>query len=173
MTIHHASPIVLALVLVGISALDSVTRVEAQRTQGSDAERADNLKTCLDGRYPSLCKRNLLTDAQRTQAANTEGAENVKTCLTGRYPSLCKQNLLTEQQERQMVVAQVELARRASAIYPGGSSTRYIMDLGGGDRLNLSTGEYIMHLGNGDRMNLNTGDYIMSLGGGDAINLGW
>ena len=49
MTVHHARAIALAAVLVGISTPDSVTRVEAQRTQTANAERADNLKTCLDG----------------------------------------------------------------------------------------------------------------------------
>ena len=34
------------------------------------------------------------------------------------------------------------------------------------------TGDYIMEVGGGDRMNLGTGDYIMNLGGGKFLNLG-
>lgn len=59
---------------------------------------ADNLSSCLSGRYPSLCNKSLLSDSQRQQANLAERSENLKTCLTGKYPSLCKRNLLSPQE---------------------------------------------------------------------------
>jgi hypothetical protein len=56
---------------------------------------ADNLSTCLSGKYPSLCDRNKLTDSQRQQAIAAERIENLKTCLSGKYPILCKKNSLS------------------------------------------------------------------------------
>jgi hypothetical protein len=56
---------------------------------------ADNLSDCLNGNYPSLCNRNLLTDSQRKQADAAEKRENLKTCLTGKYPTLCRRQLLS------------------------------------------------------------------------------
>ena len=47
----------------------------------------------------------------------------------------------------------------------------YLMDMGGGDLMNLNTGDYLMDMGGGDKMNLNTGDYLMDMGGGDLMNL--
>ena len=151
---------------------------------------AENLETCLDGRYPSLCKDSLLTSEQRRQVRNAEAAENLKTCMDGRYPSLCKDSLLTSEQRRQ-----VSLATRHTSTDQSGKRTLstafssswlsldgddfinlntgdYVMGLGGGDYLNLGTGDYFMELGGGDYMNLGTGDYIMDVGGGDRMNLG-
>jgi hypothetical protein len=59
---------------------------------------ADNLSSCLSGKYPSLCNKGLLSDSQRQQANLAERSENLKTCLTGKYPSLCKRNLLSPQE---------------------------------------------------------------------------
>jgi hypothetical protein len=67
---------------------------------------ADNLSTCLTGKYPSLCNKSLLTDSQRQQADAAERSENLKTCLTGKYPSLCKRNLLTQEQTSQVRYAE-------------------------------------------------------------------
>ncbi len=68
--------------------------------------KADNLSTCLTGKYPSLCNKSLLTDNQRQQADAAERSENLKTCLTGKYPSLCKRNLLTQEQSSQVRYAE-------------------------------------------------------------------
>jgi hypothetical protein len=51
------------------------------------------------------------------------------------------------------------------------SNGDYIMNMGGGNYLNLRSGDYIMSVGGGDSMNLRTGDYIMNMGGGDSMNL--
>ena len=61
----------------------------------SAAAQPSNLSTCLDGRYPTLCNRSLLTPDQRVQAEAAERRENLKTCLSGKYPSLCRRHLLT------------------------------------------------------------------------------
>ena len=63
---------------------------------------ADNLSTCLSGKYPSLCNKTLLTDNQRQQTELAERSENLRTCLSGKYPSLCKRNLLTQDQASQV-----------------------------------------------------------------------
>lgn len=55
----------------------------------------DNLRTCLSGSYPSLCKRSLLNESQKIQVAEAERRENLRTCLSGSYPSLCKRSLLS------------------------------------------------------------------------------
>tara|TARA_B100001057_G_scaffold403905_1_gene416333 strand:- start:271 stop:525 length:255 start_codon:yes stop_codon:yes gene_type:complete len=44
------------------------------------------------------------------------------------------------------------------------------MEMGGGDKMNLDTGEYYMDMG-GDKMNLDTGEYYMDMGDGDMMNL--
>ncbi len=51
------------------------------------------------------------------------------------------------------------------------SNGDYIMNMGGGNYLNLRSGDYIMSMGGGDSMNLTTGQYIMNMGGGDSMNL--
>ena len=100
--------------------------------------------------------------------------KNLKTCLTGKYESLCNENNLTSLQRKQIEVARTEVSkrRRSSSSFGGVSRSSTLMNMGGGDKMNLSTGEYIMDLGGGDQMNLSTGDYIMDMGGGDKMNLG-
>ena len=153
----------------------------------------DNLRTCLSGKWETLCKQHLLTAEQKVQVANAQRAENLKTCLTGKWETLCDIGRLTSAQRQQVAVAREEIARRQTkptggsiyapvktqrssgsfnAGYVGSSSSSYIMNMGGGDMMNLTTGEYIMDMGGGDMMNLTTGDYIMDMGGGDKMNLG-
>jgi hypothetical protein len=57
---------------------------------------ADNLATCMDGRYPNLCDRRELTSGQLKKVAAAELRENLKICLDGRYPALCRHGDLTE-----------------------------------------------------------------------------
>ncbi len=65
-----------------------------------------NLRTCLDGRYPSLCDRTRLTPSQRQQADTAERAANLNTCLDGRYPSLCRHALLTPEERGRVDAAE-------------------------------------------------------------------
>jgi hypothetical protein len=50
---------------------------------------ASNLQTCLDGRYPSLCDKNQLSQEQRRQVESAEHRANLTSCMDGRYPALC------------------------------------------------------------------------------------
>jgi len=134
-------------------------------------ERAENLRRCLTGRNAILCNEGLLTPPQRTQVRNAQAAENLRRCLTGRNAILCNASLLTENQRHQVAVAQAELLKRVPALRVGSVPSQSLIDLGGGDMMNLSTGEYIMDMGGGDKMNLGTGDYYMNMGEGDMMNL--
>ena len=58
------------------------------------AEIRENLRTCLSGRYPSLCKHELLDRDSAKLVHDAEKGDNLRTCLTGRYPALCKHELL-------------------------------------------------------------------------------
>ena len=70
------------------------------------ASWANNLRTCLSGNYPLLCKRHLLTPDQSRQADAAERRANWRTCSSGKYPSLCKRHLLTPDQSRQADAAE-------------------------------------------------------------------
>ena len=72
-------------------ALPGVLGQDLERVQ--KAERRENLKTCLSGRYSSLCKHDLLSRAENSTVAEAERRENLKICLSGRYSSLCKHDL--------------------------------------------------------------------------------
>jgi hypothetical protein len=72
----------------------------------SAAAQPSNLSTCLDGRYPTLCNRALLTIDQRALAEAAERRENLKTCLNGRYPSLCRRPLLTADEASRVDMAE-------------------------------------------------------------------
>ena len=153
----------------------------------------ENLKKCLTGKYTATCKQNLLTSEQKVQVANAQRAENLRKCLTGKYQFTCNVDALTDNQKQQVATARREVAKRSTTLrgdslyapaetqrgsdsvnsgYIGAHSSSYIMNMGGGDMMNLTTGEYIMDMGGGDMMNLTTGDYIMDMGGGDKMNLG-
>ena len=56
---------------------------------------ASNLSTCLDGRYPVLCDRSILTQSQLKSVDDAEHRANLKSCLDGRYPVLCRHGDLT------------------------------------------------------------------------------
>jgi hypothetical protein len=76
--------------------------VEAQ----TDAQRAQNLSTCLGGRFPSLCHKAWLTPYERKEVEAAEHRENLQTCLTGRFPSLCEKDLLSPDEAREVSVAE-------------------------------------------------------------------
>jgi hypothetical protein len=87
------------------------------------AERNENRRVCLTGRYKALCKKNLLSDAEHKQVMLAEQSENVRVCLTGRYPALCDRSLLTTEQLSQVAVAE-RLAKSRSAASPRRSGAR-------------------------------------------------
>jgi hypothetical protein len=74
----------------------------------TDVDRARNIATCLEGRYPSLCKHGWLSPQEQQKAEAAERRENLKTCLTGRYPSLCKKGKLTLEEVKQVLRAEHE-----------------------------------------------------------------
>ena len=65
-----------------------------------------NLRTCLDGRYPSLCDQSRLIPQQRQEVDVATRQANLKSCLDGRYPALCKHALLTPEQRAQVDAAE-------------------------------------------------------------------
>lgn len=72
----------------------------------TDQQRAQNLATCLGGRYPSLCKRQWLTADERVRVDAAEHRENLRTCLTGRYPGLCRKAQLSSEEATQVATAE-------------------------------------------------------------------
>ena len=72
----------------------------------TDLQRAQNIATCLSGKYPSLCKHEWLTAEEMKKVEAAERQENLKTCLTGRYPSLCRKEKLTAEEIKQVVAAE-------------------------------------------------------------------
>ena len=72
----------------------------------SDFEKSQNLTTCLNGRYPNLCKKYWLSQDETKRVESAEYRENLKTCLTGRYPALCNRNKLHTDDTQQVLVAE-------------------------------------------------------------------
>lgn len=72
----------------------------------TDLQRAQNLATCLSGRFPSLCHHGWLSGSDRVKVETAERLENLKTCLSGRFPSLCKRELLSSDEARQVAAAE-------------------------------------------------------------------
>ncbi len=79
----------------------------------TDLQRAQNLATCLAGKYPSLCKRQWLTTEDLRKVEIAEWQENLRICLTGKYPSLCQKDKLSPQELEQAVAAEKSENRRA------------------------------------------------------------
>lgn len=72
----------------------------------SDLQKAQNLATCLAGRYPTLCRHAWLNPEEKSKVEAAEKRENLRTCLIGRYPTLCKRNKLTPEELGQVVAAE-------------------------------------------------------------------
>ena len=83
-----------------------------------EAERRENLSTCMTGRYVTLCNKALLTQEERAQVLTAKRAENLRTCSTGRYPSLCNRALLSPDQLTQVKAAEA----RVRASQPEGTT---------------------------------------------------
>jgi hypothetical protein len=77
-----------------------------QSAQVADAEHRANFKTCVDGRYPALCKHSKLTSAERIQVVEAEKRANFHTCIDGRYPALCNHSKLTASEKSQVLDAE-------------------------------------------------------------------
>lgn len=77
-----------------------------QSAQVVDAEHRANFKTCVDGRYPALCKHSKLTPSERIQVVEAEKRANFKTCIDGRYPALCNHSKLTSSEKSQVLDAE-------------------------------------------------------------------
>ena len=84
---------------------------------------SSNLRTCLSGNYPSLCKHHLLTPEQTRQVDTAERRENYRTCSSGNYPSLCKRHLLTPEQTRQVDTAERDVPKFPGTSYPSSGSS--------------------------------------------------
>ena len=98
---HHAIALLRNLALVCLAAVN----IEAAFAQ-SDQQRAQNLATCLGGRYPTLCKHEWLSADERSKVDQAERRENLSTCLTGRYPTLCNQRRLSPEEGKQVAAAE-------------------------------------------------------------------
>ncbi len=72
----------------------------------ADAEKRANFTKCIDGRYPALCKHELLTQEQLAKVDIAEKRANLRTCLDGRYPALCKHSLLSSVEAEKVLVAE-------------------------------------------------------------------
>jgi len=72
----------------------------------SDLQKAQNLATCLAGRYPSLCRHEWLTPEERQNVEAAERRQNLNTCLTGRYPALCNKAKLSPEERQQVLLAE-------------------------------------------------------------------
>jgi hypothetical protein len=72
----------------------------------TDLQRAQNLATCLTGKFTSLCKREWLTTEEVRKADIAERQENLRICLTGRYSSLCRRDKLSPQELEQVIAAE-------------------------------------------------------------------
>ena len=82
---------------LGITALEALneSRVSAKenpkKTTKNDPKYKDNLRTCLDGRYPSLCKKKWLTtqELERVVKAEKKYKKNIESYSNG---GLCAEN---------------------------------------------------------------------------------
>ena len=72
----------------------------------TDLQKAQNLATCLAGRYPNLCKRQWLSTEEIEKVEIAERRENLNTCLVGRYPNLCNRSKLNSAELQQVIAAE-------------------------------------------------------------------
>lgn len=84
------------------------------------AEARVNLRRCLNGRYPSLCNKSLLSESEARAVTEAERRVNLERCLNGRYPSSCNKSLLSESEALSVSTAerQVNLQRCLNGRYP-------------------------------------------------------
>ena len=101
--------------IVGVS----IILVMLSRTAFAE-DKQENLRKCLDGNYPSLCKYHLLSAEELARAKEAERQVNLRRCLDGNYPSLCKYSLLSPNELAQAKEAerQINLRRCLDGSYP-------------------------------------------------------
>jgi len=88
--------------LLIFSAVANTGWAQTAVAQVDAAERRENLKTCLSGQFPVLCKHQLLDATEKQQVDAAERRENLKTCLSGQFPVLCKHQLLNATEGQQV-----------------------------------------------------------------------
>ena len=71
--------------------------------QSSDAQ---NLETCLSGKYPILCKHALLTPEQQRAMFEAERRENLILCSSGQYRILCHHEWLSAEEQKSVALAE-------------------------------------------------------------------
>jgi hypothetical protein len=99
---QHLAPVLLRNLALALFAATSLPDAFAQ----TDQQRAQNLATCLEGRYPTLCKHGWLSADERSKVNQAEHRENLRTCLTGRYPNLCRKQRLSPEEAKQVADAE-------------------------------------------------------------------
>ena len=74
----------------------------------NDREDLENLRTCLSGSYPMLCKHGRLTTEQADLVERAELNKNYEACVSGEYPTLCKHEKLTPDQAVRVEQAELD-----------------------------------------------------------------
>jgi len=85
--------VVLLIILLLCTSLNAYGNSNTYNTKSEKYQA--NLKTCLEGSYPYLCRHNILTTEDAKLVKRAEYQANLKTCLEGSYPYLCRHNILT------------------------------------------------------------------------------
>ena len=108
----------------------------------------ENLRTCLSGKYHSLCSYGALTPEQRGKAKEARRIENLSTCLNGAYPTLCNHSLLTDKERVEVNKAEklaYKKAKRLQAARPAAPAKRtrdgYLIEVAHNDDLFIINGE--------------------------------
>lgn len=89
-----------------ISTVASLLAVSLAASAQTDLQKAQNLATCLAGRYPALCRHAWLSPGERGEVEAAERRENLTICLTGRYSALCKRAKLSPDELQQVLAAE-------------------------------------------------------------------
>ncbi len=82
------------------------TVLAANATAETALQRAQNLATCLQGQYPTLCRHEWLSVNERGQVDQAEHQANLRTCLNGNYPTLCDKTRLNAAEAKQVAAAE-------------------------------------------------------------------
>ena len=118
-----AESIAISLGMTALEALNE-SRVSAKenpkKTTKNDPKYKDNLRTCLDGGYPRLCKKKWLTTQELERVVKAEKKYNLRTCLDGGYPRLCKKKWLTTQELERVVKAEKKYKKNIESYSNGG-----------------------------------------------------
>src|SRR5262245_28411445 len=72
----------------------------------SNTSYNENLQTCLNGNFRSLCRHSILTPSDARRVEEAEHRANFSTCLNGNFRSLCQYSILTAEERRQVEEAE-------------------------------------------------------------------